>query len=120
PHTDILQTDRVDHPGSGLVHTRWRIAFHRLAREAFHHQAAERVQIHQLFEFHAVGECAGSRQHRIAQPNPAQSCGQVSAAGLAHSTKASPSTRPIPDEGAETPMARASVAATSTDSTGPS
>ena len=51
----------------------WRgIAVHRFARQALHHQAAERVQIDKPLEFDAVSECSRGRQHRIAERDAAQ------------------------------------------------
>ena len=115
-HADILQADRVDHAAFALIHARRRIAFDGLARQALHHEAAQRVEIHQLFEFHSVSEGAAGRQHRVAQCDAAKRRPQV----RRHSPKASPSTRPSEEEVGATPMARARVGATSTLCTGDS
>ena len=88
--SDILQADGVDHAGFAFVDPRRRVAFDRLARQAFDHEAAEGVEIHQFFELHSVGEGAAGRQNRIAQSDAAERRSEV----WRHSAKASPSTRP--------------------------
>src|ERR1035438_5598220 len=115
-HADILEAHGVDHAGSALVDARRRVAFDGLARQTLHYEAAQRVEIQQFLEFHAVSEGAAGRQHGIAQSDAAEGRAEIGR----HSPKASPSTRPSEEEGGATPMARASVGATSTLCTGDS
>ena len=69
---DVLQADGIDHAARGFVDPRRRVAFDRLARKPFHHQAAERVEVHQLLEFEAVAKRARGRQDGVAQRDAAQ------------------------------------------------
>ncbi len=65
--SDVLQSDRVEHSRRSFVQARGRIAGHRLRRQSLHHEAAELVQMHHIFELNSVAEGSAGGDHRILQ-----------------------------------------------------
>ena len=51
---DVLQADGIEHAGRGFPQARRRIADHGLFRQTLHHEAAELVEVDDIFEFDAV------------------------------------------------------------------
>ena len=65
-HSHVLQADGIDHAGLGFIDARRGVPFDGLARQALHHQAAQRVEIHLLLKLHSIAERAGGRDHGVA------------------------------------------------------
>src|SRR5580692_393776 len=63
--TDILQADGVEHSGGGFPQAWRRIADHRLARQAFDDEAAELVEMNDVFKLHSVAEGPAGRNDRV-------------------------------------------------------
>ena len=53
---DILQSNRIEHPGRGFIKTRRRIARHGLGRKSLHHKAAQFVEVDHILELNAIAE----------------------------------------------------------------
>ena len=74
---DVLQADRVQHPGCGFVQARGRVSCHRLAREALHDESAELVEMHDILKFQAVAERPAGSDDRVLQLNSGEAHMQV-------------------------------------------
>src|SRR5438132_682704 len=81
---DILQPDGIQHSGGGFKQTRWRISGHRFLGETFDDESAEPVEMHDVFEFDAIAECARSGDDRIFQIDAGKADGQVRIADGRH------------------------------------
>ena len=81
---NILQADGIQHSGSGLIQARRRISGHRFLGETFDHQSAKPVEMHDVFEFDAITEGAGSGDDRILQLDAREADAQVRIADGRH------------------------------------
>ena len=66
-HALVLQPDSIQHAGRRFHHSRIRVAFAMMERRAFHHDAAQSIQIDKIGIFLAIAECARRCKHRIFQ-----------------------------------------------------
>ena len=82
--SDILQPDGIQHSRSGLIEARRRISGHWFFGETFDDQSAEPVEMHDVFEFDAIAECAGSGDDRILQLDAGEADAQVRIADRRH------------------------------------
>ena len=64
---DVLQSNGVEHARRGFVQTRRRIAGHRFRGESLDHEAAEFVEVHDIFELNPVAKGPAGGNHRILQ-----------------------------------------------------
>ena len=69
---DVLEADRVQHPGRRLGDARRRVPGARLEREALGDEAADPAQVQERRQLAAVAEGARGRQHRVAQRDAAR------------------------------------------------
>ena len=79
---NILQSNGIQHSGSGFKQARRRISRHRFFGETFDHESAEPVEMHDIFELDAIAECSGSGDDRIFQFDAGEADAQV---GIARS-----------------------------------
>jgi hypothetical protein len=66
-HAHILESDGVEHSGRGLDDARRGVAGHRLHRDALGDQAADPLQMHDLFKLDAIAEGAAGGNDRVGQ-----------------------------------------------------
>ena len=71
-HADVLQADRVQHPGRGLAQARGRRSLDGLRRQPFDDDAPQPVQVHQGGELYSITKGAGGYQDRILQAKAGQ------------------------------------------------
>ena len=56
--SDILQPNCIQHAGRGFKQSRRRIARHGFFRQSLDHEAAQLVEVHDVFKLESVAECA--------------------------------------------------------------
>ena len=62
---NVLQSDRIQHPGRSFVEPWRRIARHWFPGQSFHHDAAEPSEMDNVFKLDAVGESAAGGNYGI-------------------------------------------------------
>src|SRR5580692_883160 len=77
---DVLQSDGIEHAGGGLVKARRGIAGHGLFRKSLHHEAAELVQVDDVFELDAVAKRATGGDYRVLELNAGEAHAKVRSA----------------------------------------
>src|SRR5216684_5641218 len=63
--TDVLKPNRIEHPGSGFVEARRRIANDRLARKPLYNESAKPIQMNYVLEFDPVAKRTTRRDDRV-------------------------------------------------------
>src|SRR5579864_687292 len=82
---NVLQANGIEHSCGCLIKPWRRIPDDWLAREAFDDEAAEPVQVHDIFELDAVPECPAGGDDRVLQFDPGETYPEVRRhAGLRH------------------------------------